>query len=129
MDPGCRLTTAAIVRRGETILLARRKPGGAIGGKWEFPGGKVRWNESPRQALVREIVEELSTDGDVGDELSSVEFDNGERHYLLKAFDTVVGTIGATPMHDEIQWVELSKLSEYDLAPSDSSLAQALGFL
>ena len=49
---------AVIVRDG-LILCAQRGPAGSLGGMWEFPGGKIEPGESPRDALVREIQEEL----------------------------------------------------------------------
>ena len=50
---------AAVVRRGEDILLTQRPPGGALGLQWEFPGGKIEPGESPEVALAREVHEEL----------------------------------------------------------------------
>src|SRR5450432_452542 len=58
---------AAVIRRGQRILATRRLPGGPAGGKWEFPGGKIEPGESPQEALVREIHEELRLALLVGD--------------------------------------------------------------
>lgn len=124
-----RTTTAAIVLRGDLLLLAHRKSGGAIGGKWEFPGGKVRYGENPREALVRELSEELATDAEVGSELGGIEFTNDATEYRLRAFEVTVTAIGETPMHDEVRWIHRSELDRYDLAESDRRLARALGLL
>lgn len=51
---------AAVIRQGGCFLAAQRPPGGPYGGQWEFPGGKLEAGESPRDALVRELKEELN---------------------------------------------------------------------
>ena len=61
---------AVIVRDG-LILCAQRGPGGNLAGMWEFPGGKIEPGESPRDALVREIDEELRCEVVVGDEVTT----------------------------------------------------------
>ena len=50
---------AAVVWRGDRVLMTRRPPGGPLGLMWEFPGGKLEPGEGPEQALVRELREEL----------------------------------------------------------------------
>ena len=124
-----RTTTAAIVIRGSRILLALRKPGGAIGGKWEFPGGKARRHETAKQALARELSEELSTPATVGDRVGSVQFDNGSQRYDLEAYSVEIGEVGDTPMHVEVRWIPIAALGTYDLADSDRVLARSLGLI
>lgn len=58
---------AAIIRRGQDLLVSRRLEGAERGGLWEFPGGKVEPGESEPEALRREIAEELGCGLDVGD--------------------------------------------------------------
>lgn len=124
-----RTTTAAIVVRNNTILLGRRKPGGSIGGKWEFPGGKVRYRERPEEALARELAEELGASARVGRLLGSVEFDHDTEHFQLIAYEASISRILNTPMHDEIRWVAMEELPSLDLAESDRRLARRLGLI
>ena len=60
MDPIS--VVGAVILNGGKILSAQRKLGGTLGGLWEFPGGKVEEGESSREALVRELMEELEAE-------------------------------------------------------------------
>jgi 8-oxo-dGTP diphosphatase len=53
------VVAAALVNDEDEVLLAQRPPGKRLAGKWEFPGGKVEDGESPEEALIRELHEEL----------------------------------------------------------------------
>ncbi len=111
-----------MVKEG-TVLLARRKPGGSLGGKWEFPGGKLEAGEAPEQGLERELREELGIDVLVGDYVGSVDFQNGTNEYRLMGF---VVTLFSGPIipheHEEIRWIPAGELDHFDLADSDRSL-------
>ena len=63
---------AAVVWRGDELLLTQRPPGGALGLQWEFPGGKIEPGESAGEALVREIAEELGVAATPGRTLGTV---------------------------------------------------------
>ena len=65
------LVVGAAIARGKKCLVTQRGPGMSLAGKWEFPGGKVESNESPRAALAREIVEELGLRISVGELLGT----------------------------------------------------------
>ncbi len=56
---------AAVVWDGARILMTQRLPGGALGSMWEFPGGKLEPGETPEQAVVREVREELGVEAQV----------------------------------------------------------------
>jgi 8-oxo-dGTP diphosphatase len=61
------LVAAAIIIEDDRVLLTQRKRGSHLEGMWEFPGGKVEADEDPKDALARELREELGIDADVGD--------------------------------------------------------------
>ena len=58
--------TAGILEENGCVLIARRRPGTHMGGKWEFPGGKIEAGESPEQSLARELQEELGVRARIG---------------------------------------------------------------
>ena len=60
-----RMAAAAVIRRGQWVMIARRPPGGLLGGLWEFPGGKAEADESIDQTLRRELREELAIEVEV----------------------------------------------------------------
>lgn len=118
-----RLTTAGICKRNEKFLIAKRIPGGPLGGKWEFVGGKNRYVESVEDTLVREWKEELGVDILVGKYLTETEFVNEGVHYTLKCYEVVLLEDNfILSVHDDISWVSKSEIEKKDFGPSDGVL-------
>jgi len=119
--------TAGIIEENGMVLIARRKPGKHMGGKWEFPGGKVEPGESPEQSLARELDEELSVRAHVGKFLCTAFFeaDGVSLELLVYRVDRVEGKPSLRE-HDEIRWVRPEQLASYDLADSDRMVVEAL---
>lgn len=111
----------AIIRDGDTVLAARRKPDRSAGGFWEFPGGKVEESESPKEALRRELHEELGINIVVGDLASRHSTPLGSRLIDLACYwATVQGELPEESTdHDQLEWVSLSKLSNRHWSPAD----------
>ena len=57
-----RQVTAAVIEKGDKILIAKRRLGRTLGGKWEFPGGKIEPGETPEECLKRELKEEFDVE-------------------------------------------------------------------
>ena len=76
---------AAVLRDGNQIFATARGYG-EFKGQWEFPGGKMEAGETPRQALVREIKEELDTDIEVGGLIDTIEYDYQTFHLSMDCF-------------------------------------------
>lgn len=117
---------AAIIERGDHILLARRDNSSDLAGKWEFPGGKVEAGETLSQALQRELHEELNIDAQVKQWIASHRWQRGERIIELHAL-RVSGFTGTLSLrcHSETVWVTPQQACEYDLAPADVPLLEA----
>jgi 8-oxo-dGTP diphosphatase len=102
------------------LLLAQRPPGKHLAGAWEFPGGKCEHGESPRQALARELKEELGIVLRQADPWMQVpwRYDGGE--LLLDAWR--VGRWDGTPRSLEgqaLQWIRPAQVDPAILAPAD----------
>ena len=76
---------AAVIRRGDRIFATQRGYG-EFKDWWEFPGGKMEPGETPQQALVREIREELDTEISVGSLIRTVEWDYPNFHLTMHCF-------------------------------------------
>lgn len=111
--------TAAVLRRGEKILIAQRATG-ALAGLWEFPGGKLEAGESPEVCLARELFEELGVHARIGEALTAT-----VHHYpqisielLVYRAEIVEGEPQARE-HAAVAWVTIDELASYELAPAD----------
>jgi 8-oxo-dGTP diphosphatase len=116
---------AAIVRHG-CLLAARRTTPAAVAGRWELPGGKVETGESPGDALVREVREELGCAIEIDDWLDGDQ-PIGTTHLLRVA---VCRLLGAEPRpgddHDELLWLTPEGLDEVDWLEPDRPFVAAL---
>jgi 8-oxo-dGTP diphosphatase len=112
---------AAVVQRAGRILITRRKEGGARGGLWEFPGGKVEAGEAEPDALRREIREELACEVEVGKLLLRHRHRYPELEVELAFYactmaeDQVPKAIEVTA----IVWAELGTLASYPFCEAD----------
>ena len=119
--------TAGIIEGNGKVLIGRRKPGKHMGGKWEFPGGKIEPGETPEQSLARELAEELGIRARVGQFLGRAFFE-GEGVSLELLVYRVDGVEGIPTLreHEELRWVRPEELLSYDLADSDRAVVKEL---
>jgi 8-oxo-dGTP diphosphatase len=120
-------SVAGIAIEEGRVFIARRKAGGDIGGKWEFPGGKVEEGESDADALRREFLEEFAVTVTVGPLLASGEFfHNGEKFALNGCRVFFTSDRFNMTEHDEYRWAALDEIKTLDFAESDQQLFPAL---
>jgi len=123
-----RNSVAGIALDGERIFIARRKGGGDLGGKWEFPGGKVKPNESAQDALKREYYEELELAVTVGAHIASSSFEHNGTAFALDAYRVFFETSEKIKLteHSEWKWALLDEIQKLDFADSGRGLFVAL---
>ena len=123
-------SVAGIVIKDGKLLIARRLPGGSMGEKWEFPGGKVEPGETDKAALAREFSEEFSVGVQVGTPVASARFEHCGRPIELGAFQVFLDSEDfVLTEHTEWRWAEFEEISTLDFADSDRKLLPQLGAL
>lgn len=117
---------AAIIMRGKEVFATQRGYG-QWQGWWEFPGGKMEEGESPREALRREIREELDAEIEVGNLLETVEWDYPEFHLTMHCyFCTLLSESVHLNEHDAIAWLTKDTLNSVKWLPADEGLIKRL---
>ena len=113
---------AAVIRDGDKIFATQRGYGEFKGG-WEFPGGKIEEGETPQEALVREIKEELDTEIVVGELIDTIEYDYPTFHLSMDCFwaEIVSGDL-VLKEHEAAKWLTKDELDSVEWLPADITL-------
>ena len=117
---------AAVIRKGNRIFATQRGYGEFKDG-WEFPGGKIEPGETPQEALVREIREELETEIRVGDLIDTIEYDYPAFHLSMDCFwcEIVEGSLELKE-HEAAKWLDRESLYTVDWLPADVGLIEKI---
>ena len=101
----------AVNENGEPIIFATQRGYGDLKGGWEFPGGKIEEGETPQEALVREIKEELETEITVGELIDTIEYDYPTFHLSMDCFcaEIISGDLVLTE-HETAKWLTKDEL-------------------
>lgn len=117
---------AAVIRDGDKIFATQRGYGEFKDG-WEFPGGKIEEGESPGEALVREIREELDTFIEVGELIDTVEYDYPNFHLTMHCYlCTVKSGNLVLNEHKAAKWLTKDTLDTVEWLPADISLVDKI---
>ena len=118
---------AAIICK-ENYIFATQRGYGDYKDWWEFPGGKVEPGETPEEALVREIKEELASDILVEKYLTTVEHDYPEFHLSMACYWCSVKSGKLTLLeHEAARWLPLDDLRQVNWLPADVKVVEAIG--
>ena len=112
---------------GKPIIFATQRGYGQYKDGWEFPGGKIEEGETPQQALVREIKEELDTLIQVGDLIDTIEYDYPTFHLSMDCFwsQVIEGDL-VLKEHEAARWLTKENLDEVQWLPADITLIEKL---
>lgn len=123
------VAAAALIDADNRILIQKRPEGKPLAGFWEFPGGKLEIGETPEEALVRELQEELqvTTIEKAFFPLSFISFTYPDGHALVPLFGCRNWTGVPDPrIGQELAWVRPARLADYDLLPSNKAVIAPL---
>lgn len=122
------MVVAALILRGDEVLICQRRPDQPMALQWEFPGGKIEPGETAEQALHRELSEELGIDAKIGGRVTRIRhtYRNGSavdlQFFAVREF---TGTLENRIFHD-LRWAPLRSLPEYDFLMADRALVRDL---
>ncbi|PWL72416.1 MAG: 8-oxo-dGTP diphosphatase MutT [Clostridiaceae bacterium] len=121
---------AAVIQRQKNdkkeIFVTQRGYGEFVGG-WEFPGGKIEEGETPQEALIREIKEELDADILVGDLIDVVEYDYPNFHLSMNCYWCELKSEHVElKEHEDAKWLVKEELTTVDWLPADITLVKKI---
>lgn len=123
------VVACALVDADRRVLIAQRPEDKNMGGLWEFPGGKVEPNESPEEAIIRELREELAVETKEAclAPLTFASFSYEKFHLLMPLY--VCRKWQGTPEpreHTALKWVRPQRMRDYPMPPADEPLVAHL---
>lgn len=120
---------AALIEHDGKLLVCQRRRGDRFELMWEFPGGKIDPGESPKEALARELREELAVEARIGEEVHRTRHHYAEMHQPLELifFCARVKPLAIKNLlFEQIQWRDPGSLVELDFLPADRELIERL---
>ncbi len=121
------IRVVAAVIKDDNRIFATARGYGDYKGWWEFPGGKIEDGETPQQALIREIREELTADIEVGDLIKTIEYDYPEFHLSMDCFWAKVDKGQLVLKEAEAaKWLTKESIDSVNWLPADRELVEII---
>ncbi len=126
--PALRFVAAALIVRGDEVLICQRRADQPMALQWEFPGGKIESGESAEQALVRELDEELGIKATIGPKVTHIRHNYRHGGAVDLQFFVVREFSGdlENRIFTQLRWTRLEDLPEYDFLAADRGLIRDL---
>ena len=123
-----RLVVAALMLRGDEVLICQRRPDQPMALQWEFPGGKIEPGEGPEEALARELNEELGIEATIGPRVTHIRHNYRHGGAVDLQFFAVYEFRGelVNRIFKDMRWVRLEELPNYDFLAADRGLIRDL---
>src|SRR6202158_5710918 len=127
-SPSVKRVVAALIFKGDQILVCQRTRHQTMPLKWEFPGGKIEEGEQPRDALRRELEEELGIEATIGEEVARIrhEYKNGSavelRFYAVREYQREI----ENRIFKDMRWATRTELPTFDFLEADLQLVKDL---
>ncbi len=127
-SPSMKRVVAALIFKDDQVLVCQRTRYQTMPLKWEFPGGKIEEGEQPRDALRRELNEELGIDATIGEEVARIrhEYKNGSavelRFYAVREYQGEI----ENRIFKDMRWAIRSNLPSFDFLDADRQLVKEL---
>jgi 8-oxo-dGTP diphosphatase len=126
--PALRFVSVGLIVRDGEVLIGQRRPDQPMALLWEFPGGKIEPGETPEQALVRELDEELSIHATIGEPVTRIRHNyrhGGAVDLQFFAVDEFSEEL-VNHIYHQLRWVKLEDLPNYDFLAADRNLIRDL---
>jgi 8-oxo-dGTP diphosphatase len=116
-----------LIRKGGKVLVGQRPAGHSLAGQWEFPGGKIERNESPEQALARELNEELAIEADIGELKYASSHSYGDTGILIIFYEVLFWKGEPKAVHHmELKWIEPNELKTLKIPEANKKILDHL---
>ncbi|HVK61477.1 MAG TPA: (deoxy)nucleoside triphosphate pyrophosphohydrolase [Bdellovibrionales bacterium] len=112
-----------LIRKGDKVLVGQRPVGHTLAGHWEFPGGKIEKNESPEEALARELREELGIEATVGNLKLASSHTYGETGIVILFYEVLFWKgEPKTVHHMELRWIDPEELKTLNIPDANRKI-------